>query len=617
MNRRRLGALVIVAAVSAGGLPAVSQESVRVSHGVSVFDDLKYRPGFRHFDYVNPAAPKGGTLKVRGIAGFDNLNPYILKGVVPDYIGLTFDSLMTPAADKPDSYYGLIAKSAELPADRSWIAFNLRPEAKFSDGTPITADDVLFTFTSLLEKGHPRYALLYGRVEKAEKLSRYKVKFAFKPGNNRQLPTIMAGLPVVSKAFFEGKPFDKTTVNPVLGSGPYTVESSEIGRNITYVRNKSYWARNLPVNRGRYNFDRVQVEYYRDRGIAFEAFMAGEYDFREEFNANRWSIRYNNDAVADGRIRRETLDDRRPSGVQAFFMNVRRSKFKDRRVRRALNLAFDFEWTNRSLFYGIYRRIESLFENSYLAASKPPSDAELALLWPFADKLPPKLFTVPYRAPATDGSGNNRKNLLEAASLLEQAGWRVRKGKLVDAKGRPFKIEFLIPQVSFKRIIGPYQRNLKRLGIETRIRVVDSANYQERIHQFDFDIIMRRYGQSLTPGVELRGIYGSKQAGVSGSRNYGGIQNPVVDALIEKTVVAEDRESLITAVRTLDRVLMWNEYIIPQWFKGAHNIAYWNKFSRPKTKPAYSIGVVDTWWVDRKKEAALEDEAEPEGEPSK
>lgn len=576
------------------------------AHGVSVFGDLKYPAAFSHFDYVNPNAPKGGALRLRGIDSYDNLNPFILKGVPPVGVGLLFDSLMTRALDEPDALYGLIAKSIEVAEDKSWTIFNLRPEARFNDGTPLTAADVVFSFEALTTKGHPRYRLGFQGVEKAEALAAYRVKFTFKPGTNRDLPTQIATLPVISKSYYDTVDFESTTVTPPRGSGPYIVDNMEIGRHITYARNPNYWARGLAVNRGRFNFDQIRIDYYRDRSVAFEAFMSGEYDFHEEFVSNRWATQYNKPPVERGWIIRETLPDKRPSGVQAFFFNLRRAKFQDRRVRQALSLAFDFEWTNKSLFFDLYSRTNSMFENSRLAAHNPLTKAEKTLLESFQDKVPPEVFEKPFQAPRTSGNGNNRANLIEAVGLLRDAGWAVKKGVLVDPRGRPFTIEFLIGQSSFQRIIGPYAKNLKRLGIRSRIRIVDAANFQQRRQNFDFDIIMQRYVQPLTPGIEQRNFYGSESADVPGSRNFGGIKDPAVDGLIEKVINAQSRSDLTAAVRAMDRVLMWNFYSIPQWFKGTHNIAYWNKFGRPKIKADFDLGVVDTWWYDARKAAAIE-----------
>ena len=578
---------------------------VAVSHGVSVFGDLKYGADFAHLDYVNPDAPKGGTLRLWGLDTFETLNPFILKGRKETWNALLFDTLMARAFDEPDALYGLVAKEIEIPEAGGWVAFRLRPEARFHDGTPITAGDVAFTFRTLVEKGHPQFRILFRDVAGVEAVGRHRVKFTFGPGRHRDLPVQLAALPVLSKAYYAGVEFDKTTFTPPLSSGPYRVARAEPGRSVTYERVADYWARDLPINRGRYNFDRIKIDYYRDRDIAFEAVFAGQYDFREEFTSRSWATQYDKPPVRQGLMVRETLPDETPSGVQAFFFNLRRDKFKDRRVRRALDLAFDFEWTNRNLFFGLYERTNSMFENSPLAAHAPPGAAELALLEPFRGRVPDEVFAAPYRASVTDGSGKIRGELRRATKLLREAGYRVREGVLRSPAGEALEIEFLLFESTFSRVISPYIANLKRLGIEARIRIVDAANFKYRTDHYDFDVIVRRYVQPLTPGLEQRNFFGSASADTPGSFNVGGIRDPAVDALIEKVIGAGTRAELTTAVRALDRVLMWNNYTVPQWFKGVHHIAYWNKFDRPKTKPRFARGVVDTWWYNPEKAAAI------------
>ncbi len=593
-----------LAVLLAAGVQA--QETV-VSHGLSAFGDLKYPRDFPSFDYVDPNAPKGGTLRLRGIDSFDSLNPFILKGVAADYAGLVFESLMTRADDEPDAVYGLIAESAEMPADRAWVTFTIRPEARWSDGSPITAEDVVFSWRTLLEKGRPQLQVLYREFAGVEVLGPRKVKFRFRDGApKRDLPLYAAKMPVLSKDYWQQRDFAASTLEPPLGSGPYRVEKVSPGRSITYQRVPDYWGRDLPVNRGRWNFDRIRVDYYRDRGIALEAFFAGEYDFREEFTSKSWAIGYDEKpAVRKGWIVRRTLDDATPSGVQAFFLNTRRKKFADIRVRRAFDLAFDFEWTNKNLFYGLYRRTTSMFENSAMAAKMPPGPAELALLEPLRGQVPEQVFSKPFRPAATDGSGNNRRNLRQAVKLLREAGWKIRGGTLTNAGGDVFEVEFLMFERSFERIIAPYIRNLERLGIKARMRIVDVANYQNRMRDFDFDITTQRYVQPLTPGVEQRGYWGSEFADRIGSRNLSGIRNPAVDALVEKVIEATSRNELVTAARALDRVLMWNQYVVPHWYKDVHTIAFWDKFAWPATKPKFARGVVDTWWVDAEKDRRL------------
>tara|TARA_R110002110_G_scaffold112791_2_gene280197 strand:+ start:884 stop:2767 length:1884 start_codon:yes stop_codon:yes gene_type:complete len=618
MNRLTLS-IFAVAALAAGALslpgPGRAQD-VAPRHGLSVFGDLKYPDGFAHFAYVNPTAPKGGSIKVPGLDTFETVHPFILKGrkeVLAE--GLLFDTLMARSFDEPDSYYGLVARTVEQPADKTWVAFNIDPRARFHDGTPITAEDVVFTFNALTRDGHPRYRINFRDVDRAEATSPSRVKFTFKPGTHRDLPTRLASLPVLSKAYYDKVDFKKTSFEAPLASGPYVVEEYEPGRSITYSRAAKYWAKDLPVSRGRFNFDEITVEYYRDREIAFQAFFSNQYDYREEFTSRQWAIQYDEPPVNKGLIVRETLPDETPSGVQAFILNLRRDKFRDIRVRTAMDLAFDFEWTNRTLFYDLYERTNSMFENSALAAHKPPSSAELALLEPFRGQVPDEVFTTPFKSPKNDGTGRIRGSLRKANTLLREAGYRIRKGVLVDGAGKPLEVEFLLFESSFKRIINPMIRNLKRLGIRASIRIVDVANFKRRQDSFDFDVVVRRISQPLTPGLEQRNYFGSEFADVPGSFNIGGVQDPVVDALIEKVVSAGSREDLTTAVRALDRVLMWNRFVITQWYKGAHNVAYWNKFSRPAISPKFDPGVLDTWWYDKAKADMIDDGQAPPPPP--
>ena len=595
---------VLLAGALAG---AAAAAETTVSHGLSAFGDLEYGADFQNFAYVNPAAPKGGTLRLRGIDSFDSVNPFTLKGVPADWTGLLFESLMARADDEPDAMYGLIAESVEMPADRRFAIFTIRPEARWWDGTPITAEDVVFSYRTLVRDGHPRYRLLYRDFAAVEAVAPKRVKFTFRPGQTRDLPLLAAAMPILSKAYWQDRDFAATTFTPPLSSGPYRIARVDPGRSITYQRVADYWGRDVPVNRGRYNFDSIRVDYYRDRAIAREAFFAGEYDFREEFTSRSWATEYDDKpAVKAGLIVRKVLPDHQPSGVQAFFINTRRKKFADRRVRQALNLAFDFAWTNENLFYGLYERTTSMFENSPLAAKGKPSEAEIALLEPFRDRLPKEVFERAFAPPKTDGTGNPRKNLRRASRLLRAAGWHVKGGVLRNPDGEPLEIEFLMFESSFQRVIGPYIKNLERLGFDARMRIVDVANYENRMRSFDYDIVTRRFVMPLTPGAEQRNFWTSAAAEVPGSSNLSGVHDPVVDALVEKVIGAPSREALVTAVRALDRVLMWGYYVVPHWYKGVYDIAYWNKFDRPATKPRYALGVVDTWWFDPAKARLIE-----------
>ncbi|MBM3542360.1 MAG: ABC transporter substrate-binding protein, partial [Alphaproteobacteria bacterium] len=462
-------------------LAAAQGAQAQPQHGLAMHGDLKYGPSFKHFDYVNPAAPKGGTVRLSALGTFDNLNPYVLKGTAAAGISLTFETLMEPSSDEAFSMYGLIAESAEMPADRSWVVFHLRPIARWHDGTPIEPADVIFSLETLKSKGHPFYRAYYKDVTKVEQTGPRSVRFSFAPGVNRELPLIIGnGLPILPRKYFEGRDFEQTTLEPIPASGPYRVAAVDPGRAISYVRVPDYWGRELPVNVGRHNFEEMRYEYYRDSNVAIEALKARQYDFRQENQAKTWATAYDIDQVKDGRMVKEEIRHEIPTGMQAFAFNLRRDKFKDRRVRQALGYAFDFEWTNKNLFFGQYARTRSFFSNSELASSGLPSKEELALLEPYRDKLPPEVFTKEYAPPLTDGSGNNREQLREARRLLEEAGWRVKDGKLAGPKGEPMTIEFLIAEQAFERIIAPVKQNLERLGIEATIRIVDTAQFQRR-----------------------------------------------------------------------------------------------------------------------------------------
>ena len=569
------------------------------SYGLSAFGDLALPEDFQSFAYANPDAPKGGSLSLIGWGGvttFNSLNNYILKGDAAQGLELLFDTLMTPAADEPDAVYGLIAESAEVAGDGKSVTFYLRPEAKFSDGTQIAADDVVFSFDILKEKGHPLFHQMLRDVEKAEAVDPRTVRYTFKGDLVRDLPLTVAGLPVFSKAYYSKKAFDETTLEPPLGSGPYLVDKFQQGRNIVYRRNPDYWAKDLPVNKGRWNFDTIRYEYFRDRTAGMEAFKAGTYDLREEFTSKVWATEYDFPAVRDGRVKKETLPDETPSGTQGFFINTRREKFQDPRVREALSLAFDFEWTNRNMFYSLYDRTQSYFENSPMKAEGEPTEVERALIESLGVPVPEGALGPAVLPPVSDGSGRDRASLQKASKLLDEAGWRVKDRKRVNGQGEQLSVEFLTFEPTFERIIAPYVKNLSLLGIDARIRRVDPAQYQQRLKDFDFDITTQRYGMRLTPGVELRSYFGSESASVPGSLNLAGINDPAVDALIEKIVAAKSREEMYTAARALDRVLRASYYWVPHWYKASYTIAYWDKFARPETKPKYDRGILDTWW---------------------
>ncbi|MFA5949017.1 MAG: extracellular solute-binding protein [Hyphomicrobium sp.] len=577
-------------------------------HGISTFGELKYAPDFQHFDYVNPNAPKGGRASQIGSGGvttFDSFNGFILKGDAAQGLELVFDTLMARAYDEPDAVYGLVAETADVAADGMSVTFKLRPEAKFADGSRLTAADVAFSFDILKSKGHPSIALTLRDVERAEVLDELTVRYTFKGTLVRDLPSTVALLPVLSKAYYAAVEFDKTTLDRPLGSGPYKIGDFKPGTFVSYLRRDDYWAKDLPVNRGQYNFDEVRYEYFRDRGLELEALFAGSFDFREEFTSKDWASGYDKDVVRSGRIQRLTLADERPSGAQGFFINTRRDKFKDIRVRRALDLVFDFEWSNRNLFFGLYTRTASFFENSDMKAQGLPSPEELALLEPFRDKLAPEVFKEPYVPPVTDGGGANRDQLRRAAALLREAGWTQTPEGLKNAKGEKLDVEILYEGPSFERIIGPYVKSLQSIGVNASMRIVDAAQYQQRIKQFDFDLTTERYSLRLTPGIELKNYWGSEAAVTTGSFNLAGISDPVLDSLIERVITAKSRAELVTATRAADRVLRAGHYWVPQWYKGAHNLAFWNKLGWPQVKPKYERGALETWWYDAEKSAKL------------
>ena len=575
-------------------------------HAVAMHGSPKYGPDFAHFDYVNPTAPKGGNIILSSVGTYDSLNPFTLKGVPAAGLGLTFETLMTESDDEAFTSYGLIAERIEFPEDRSSVTFTLRPTARWHDGSPVTVADVISSFEILKSRGHPHYRLYYANVAKAEDLGARRVRFSFSGGINRELPLIMGQLPVLPKAVFEGRDFEATTLEPIMGSGPYRVAEVEPGRSITYARVTDWWGAGLPVNRGRRNFESLRFDYYRDGTVALEAFKAGEFDLRVENVAKTWATAYVGPAVEAGHIRVEEVRHERPTGMQGFAFNLRRPAFADRRVREALGLAFDFEWTNANLFHGAYTRTSSYFSNSDLAARGLPSAAENALLAPWRGQVPDEVFDTEFRPPVTDGSGKNRANLRRAIALLEDAGWRVKDGKRIHPEfDAPLRIEFLIVSPTMQRIIMPYARNLERLGVGLDIRLVDPSQYQARLDAFDFDMVNTSFGQSLSPGNEQRDFWTTAAADTRGSRNIMGIRNVAIDALVGEVIAASDRESLVTATRALDRVLLWGHYVVPLYHNRSFRVAWWDMFGRPAKSPPFALGFIDTWWVDPAKARAV------------
>ncbi len=585
------------------------EDEIYVGHGLAMHGDLKYGPDFKHFDYVNPNAPKGGKVKhATPATTFDSFNPFIVKGNPATGIGSVYDTLMVDSADEPFSQYGLLAETVRTPKDRSWVEFTLRANARWHDGKPVTVEDVIWTFETLREKGRPFYRFYYGSVSRVEPTGERSVRFTFAPGDNRELPLILGQFAVLPKHYWEGRDFAKTTLEPPLGSGPYRVEGFEPGRWVTYRRVEDYWGKDLPVNVGRDNFDEIRFDYYRDATVVIEAFKAGEFDFRAENSSKAWATAYNLDGVTQGVIRKEEIAHNRPAGMQGFAFNTRRAIFKDPKVRRALAYGFDFDWSNKTLFYGQYTRTRSYFDNSELAARGLPEGEELAILERFRGRIPEEVFSTEYVPPKTDGSGNVRAGLRKAVTLLRQAGWRIDKQtrKLTHAEsGQVMAFEILLSSPLFERVVLPMKQNLERLGIEVRVRTVDTAQYRRRLDTYDFDITVGNWGQSLSPGNEQRNYWGSAAADQTGSRNVIGIKDPVIDELIALLIAAPDRASLVTRVRALDRVLQWGHWVIPHFHTTYDRWIYWDKFGRPEVTPTRGAQL-DTWWIDAEKARTLD-----------
>jgi microcin C transport system substrate-binding protein len=606
----RVNAVIATAAVGLGLLwpaadAAAAEPKVHRGHGIAMHGDLKYPPGFKHFDYVDPNAPKGGTVKLGAIGTFDSLNNFIVKGNGAAGMGGLYDTLTIDSADEAFSQYGLLAETIEVPDDRSWVAFTLRPEARWHDGMPVTVADVIYTFDLLIKKGLPFFRFYYGSVKEVVQTGPRTVRFNFKPGENRELPLILGQLTVLPKHYWEKREFDKSTLEPPLGSGPYKVDKVEPGRSISFTLVPDYWAKDLAVKKGTENFGVMQFDYYRDETIALESFKAGNFDYRSENSSKNWATAYAIPAVKQGLLKKEEIHHDRSAGMQGFAYNLRRDVFKDRRVRQALAYAFDFEWSNKNLFYGQYMRTRSYFQNSELAATGLPGPDELKLLEPYRGKIPDEVFTQEYNPPKADGSGNIRDNLRAAGKLLNAAGWVVKGQERVNDKtGKPLTFEVLLVSPIFERIVLPFARNLERLGIKIRVRTVDSAQYRRRLDTHDYDMVVATFGQSLSPGNEQRSFWSTAAADMEGGRNLMGIKDPAVDALIEKLIAAPDRKALVAATKALDRVLQWGFYLIPQYHAPYDRIAYWDMFGRPKVTPIRG-NQFDAWWVDAEKQRAL------------
>lgn len=589
------------------GYPAWA--TVSESHGYAQFGALKYPANFSHFDWVNPDAPKGGTMRFMGMGTFDTLNAYTFKGTSPistanflqyGVTGLN-EPLMAgtgyydPSGDEPTSSYGLIAKSVEYSEDRSWVVFNLRPQARFHDGKPITAYDVAFSYRLLLKEGHPQYRTSLQEVKRVDILNRHRIRFVFKRSGNPLLILRLGELPVLPQHYWKDRDFKATTFEPPLGSGPYRITQVSPGRSLTFERVKDWWGEKLPVNRGKYNVDRVEVEFYRDTHVAFEAFKAGEFDFYIEHQAKNWANGYRFPAVARGEVIRAEIPHQIPTQTQALFINSRRATFAERKVREALGLMFDFEWTNRALFNSAYVRAKSYYPNSEFSATGTPKGAEWLMLSPYRKQLPKRLFSEPFAMPQTDGRGIPRETLRRALGLLAEAGWKPSGQYLLNAKGQPLQFEILLVNPNLERILQPFTENLASIGIQTSLRTVDRAQYKQRLDQFDFDMILLTLPQNLSPGLEQWLYFHSSQATVKGGKNYAGVNHPVVDALLDKLLSAQTRDEQIAATRALDRVLLWQHYTIPNWYINYHRLAYRNRFAFVTTPP-YTLGL-RTWWL--------------------
>jgi microcin C transport system substrate-binding protein len=590
--------------------PAPASATVRVTTGpaLAMHGDIKYGPDFRNFAYADPSAPKGGEVRMGIVATtFDNFNPWILRGTAVSLARIMFDTLTVGSEDEPFTRYCLVCETMDVPEDRSWIVFNLRADARFHDGSPITPDDVIFSFNTLREHGHPLYRSYWSQVDRAERSGERGVRFVFKPGDNRELPLIIGELPILSRAYWQGRDFERTTLEPPLASGPYRIDTFEAGRFVIYRRVPDYWAINHPTRAGQYNFDVIRIDYYRDNTVALEAFKAGQFDMRSENSASQWANGYNVAAVQQGLIRREEIPVQRVAGMQGWAMNLRRPQFQDVRVRQALAYAYDFETANRTLFSGAYTRTRSYFDNSDLAARGLPGPEELRLLEPLRGRIPNEVFTTEYQPPRTAGTGIEgwRENRRIATQLLRDAGYRIVNQQLVNAQGQQLAFEILLNDPQFERIALPYVENLRALGIAARIRTVDTSQYQRRSDAFDYDMTVGLFGQSESPGNEQRDFWSCAARDTQGSQNLLGICDPAIDQLIDRVVQAPDRAGLVAATRALDRVLQYGFYVVPHWYLAADRVAFWDRFGRP-ARVERRVGYDPfTWWVDPQRDAAL------------
>lgn len=600
-------------------VPASAEEGLGHHHAISLIGTPKYPADFKQFDYVNPDAPKGGLVRMADIGSFDSLNPVLYRGEAAAGLGLVYESLMADSLEEPSTSYGLIAEWASYPADFSSVTFKLRDEARWHDSTPITPDDVIYSL-EVNKAANPRMSLYYKNVARAEATGPNEVTFTFDVKGNRELPMIMGQLTILPKHYWTGKDANgnqrdplKTTLEPPLGSGAYRIKEASPGRTISFERVADYWGKDLPVNRGQWNFDEVRFDYYRDDTVAFESFKAGNLDYHQEVSAKNWASAYDFAAVRNGWIKRQEVPIKSAQSMQCFVLNLRHPQFDDRRVRQAFNLAFDFEWANKNLFYGQYARVGSFFQGSELAAPEAlPQGRELEILNEVKDQVPPEVFTEVHHNPVNASEDDMRGNLRKAVQLLKEAGYEVKNGVLVDSKtGQPFTVEFLLVSPLFERIVQPYIANLQRLGIKATLRMVDSAQYTRRLNAFDYDIVVGNFSQSNSPGNEQRDFWGSESASREGSQNLIGVKDPAIDKLVDHVIFAKDRQELVAATNALDRVLQWNDFVVPQWFSPKMRIAYWDRFGQPPTLPGLTPGFPQVWWYDKEKADRLPGASKP------
>jgi len=585
-------------AVAIGDMPAAASEEVTTNWAIAEFGTPLYEKGIEHWPYANPDAPKGGKITLGAFGSFDSLNPIILKGDWARSIGLIHDGLMVNSGDELASAYGLIAESVEVSADKSWIIFNLRPEARYHDGTPITGGDFKFGFDTIRKHGRPFLKSFYKAVDGVDVLSDHRIRYRFKTKHTMKPLMVVAVSSPIPRHYWRDRDISKTTLEPPLGSGGYRIKDLKPGRSITYERVKDYWAADLPVNRGLGNVDEIRYDYFRDATVMFEAFKAGDIDFRSENRAQRWATGYEFDAVSEGRVIRRLVPDETPRGIQAYFFNLRRPQFADRRVRAGIAELYDFEFIQRTLLYGQYRRTTSYFPNSDFGSKGEPNAAERAILEPFADKLAPEVLTKAFAPTVSDGKGRIRRQQRKALDLFKAAGWTVKDGKMVDNKnGKQLKVEILMRSPGTERLTAPLVQNLKKVGIDASMRLVDTAQFQVRMDDFDYDMVSVALNFFPPPGPELRSYYGSAAAGERGSANLAGVKDPVADALIEKIIAAKDLETLKAHSRALDRVLLWGHYVVPMFHNDQYRLAYWDRFGYPKRRPRYSHGFPTSWWI--------------------